>query len=307
MATLCVQLLGKFCVRRDSRILLGFDVRKVQELFCYLLLHRNRPHPREVLADVLCADAPPLQAKKILRHSLWQLQVALGDQADLGDDRVLLVEPDWIQFNTAAQHWLDVGVLEHAFSIVRDIWGQQLDPLKVQKVREAIQLYHGDLLEGWYHDWCLLERERLQGIYLALLDRMMDYSEVCGEYEAGQTYGAEILRYDLAREHTHRRLMRLYYLSGNRTAALRQFERCTTALHDELGARPAKRTVELYKQISADEGFGETYTAENEHMDGELAPSTSLLDTLRSIQQVLGDVQRRLNASIEAAEAKTRT
>jgi DNA-binding SARP family transcriptional activator len=269
-------------------------------------LHRSRPHRREALADVLFPDAPPLQAKKVLRHSLWQLLMALGNQADPGVDRLLLVEADWIQFKSSGQHWLDVGVLEQVFNAVRDTSGGLLDPSSVQQVREAIQLYRGDLLEGCYYDWCLIERERFQGMYLALLDRMMDYSEACGEYEAGQTYGAEILRYDLAREHTHRRLMRLYYLSGNRTAALRQFERCAAALHDELNAQPAKHTLDLYHQICADDVLGKANSIEQKRAVGESAAASDLLGTLRSIQQVLDDVQRRLDASIESVKALTR-
>src|SRR5438128_1039451 len=57
-------------------------------------------------------------------------------------------------------------------------------------------LYRGDLLEGWYSDWCLYERERLQHMYLAMLDKLMEYSESHQEYETGQTYGMRALRYD---------------------------------------------------------------------------------------------------------------
>ena len=38
-------------------------------------------------------------------------------------------------------------------------------------------------------------------------------------------YGARILHCDRARERTHRRLMRLHFLAGDRTAALRQYPR----------------------------------------------------------------------------------
>jgi two-component SAPR family response regulator len=93
-----------------------------------------------------------------------------------------------------------------------------------------VALYHGDLLEDWFQDWCLYERERLQNIYLAALDKLMDYCEASRDYDAGLAYGTRILRHDLARERTHRRLMRLYYLAGDRTSALRQYDRCVQIL-----------------------------------------------------------------------------
>ena len=41
MATFKIYLFGRFCVRHNEQILDGFEARKVQELFCYLLLHRD--------------------------------------------------------------------------------------------------------------------------------------------------------------------------------------------------------------------------------------------------------------------------
>src|SRR6185369_1679789 len=95
----------------------------------------------------------------------------------------------------------------------------------------------------------LYERELLQNKYLMILDKLLGYCLTHQEFDAGQRYGALILRYDRAREHTHRRLMRLHHLAGDRTAALRQYERCALALREELGVKPDQRTVALYEDI----------------------------------------------------------
>jgi DNA-binding SARP family transcriptional activator len=76
MSTLRICLFGKFCVRRNEQVLDGFDARKVQELFCHLLLHRNHSLPRETLASLLWPDTTTAQSKKNLRQTLWQLQSA---------------------------------------------------------------------------------------------------------------------------------------------------------------------------------------------------------------------------------------
>lgn len=102
----------------------------------------------------------------------------------------------------------------------------------MQVIQNAVQLYQGPLLEGWYQDWCLYERERLQSMYLAMLDELMGYCEVRHDYETGLLYGMGIMSYDWARERTHRRLMRLHYLNGDRAAALRQYEQCAVALKE---------------------------------------------------------------------------
>src|SRR6266699_4920284 len=253
MSILRIHLFEKFCVRCNEQVLDGFDARKVQELFCYLLLHRDHSLPRETLAGLLWPDTTTIQSKKNLRQAIWQLQSALGSQTEPMNDRVLQVEPEWVQLNSQANFWLDVVVFEKAFDLVQKVPGQELDFQRVQALQEAVQLYQGPLLEGWYQDWCLLERERLQSLYLAMLDKLMSYCEVIHDYETGLLYGMRIMCYDRARERTHRRMMRLYYLLGDRAEALRQYERCAAALEEELGISPSKSTIAIYRQIQADQ------------------------------------------------------
>ena len=46
----------------------------------------------------------------------------------------------------------------------------------MHELRAHASVYDGDLFDGCYQDWCLLERERLQNVYLVLLDKeMFDY------------------------------------------------------------------------------------------------------------------------------------
>lgn len=248
MATLRVRLFGKFCVCYDEQVLKGFDSRKVQELFCYLLLHRHREHSRELLADLLWSDTSTAQSKAYLRKALWQLQFALDSQTESSDSAILLVDSDWIQLNPGADLWLDVALFEQNFPPVQGLPGEKLDHHHAQALRDAVALYQADLLDGCYQDWCLYERQRLQHMYLTLLDKLMGYSEVHHEYEAGLSYGLQILRYDRAHESTHRKLMRQRYLAGDPTGALRQYERCMAALNEELDVGPSECTQALYEQ-----------------------------------------------------------
>src|SRR5579859_1328532 len=132
MPTLNIQLFGKFCVRRNEQLLDGFDARKVQELFCYLLLHRDHSLPRETLASLLWPETTTVQSKKNLRQTLWQLQTALGSQNKCLNDRLLLVEPDRVQLNSEANLWLDVAVFEQANNLAQKIPGQELDSSTAQ-------------------------------------------------------------------------------------------------------------------------------------------------------------------------------
>jgi DNA-binding SARP family transcriptional activator len=306
MPRMSIQLFGRFCVRRNEQSLGGFEAPKVQELFCYLLLHRQHSLSRESLASLLWPDTTTAQSKKRLRQALWHLQSALGSQNEPVGDRVLLVEPDRIQINAKADLWLDVKVFERTFDLVRGIPGQEFDAQQVQVLQNTLQLYQGPLLEDCYSDWCLYERERFQNMYLVLLDKLIDYCEVHHDYEAGLLYGMRLLRCDRARERTHRRLMRLHYLNGDRAAALLQYEQCIAALYEELGVKPSKRTIALYKQILAEQLTEPQPTLPpiEAHRTLEVSASSpeEMLGHLTRLQTALADLQNQVQQSIQKVE-----
>jgi DNA-binding SARP family transcriptional activator len=306
MATLRVRLFGKFCAYQNEQVVSGLDARKVQELFCYLLLYRNHTHSREALAGLLWGDIPTNQSKKCLRQALWQLQSAVDQQPRSSGIRVLLVEPDWVQLNSEAELWVDVAIFEQTFARVQDVPGEVCDRALVAALRSAVDLYQGDLLEGWYQDWCLYERERLQNMYLTMLDKLMGFCESHNQYETGLVYGARILRHDRARERTHRRLMRLHVLAGDRAAALRQYERCVASLDEELGARPAKSTTGLYEQIRAGQ-INDGPIAELATMPiVETTALVEVLGRLKQIRVILSAVQHQLQEDIQTVEQALR-
>jgi DNA-binding SARP family transcriptional activator len=304
MSALSIHLFGKFCIRCDEQMMQGLDACKVQELLSYLLLYRDRPHARETLAGMMWGESSTEKSKKYLRQALWQLQAALESQGSASGRQMLLVEHDWVQLNLHAGLWFDVALFEQAFALAQGSTGREMDAHKAETMQMAVQLYKGDLLEGWYQDWCLYERERLQNMYLAMLDKLMNYCEAHHQYEMGQVYGSHILRLDRASERTHRQLMNLQYLSGDRTAALRQYERCAAALDEELGVKPDKRTAALYQQIKADHFEITPPAPAAPQPQAETVPISlpELLGRLKQLQTILADVQHRVQKDIKAVE-----
>jgi DNA-binding SARP family transcriptional activator len=217
MSALRFQLFGKLLIQKDAQALIGLEARKEQEPLCYLLVHPDRPHPREMLANLLWSDTSTEKSRKYLRQALWHLHSMLKP-ARAVETEVLSAEHDWVQLNLNSDCFIDVTAFERAFAATQ---GKSLDQNGAQLLKNAVELYKGDLLDGWYHDWCLFERERLQNMYLTMLDKLMIYSMEHQEYETGFTYGSTILRYDRASERTYRQLMLMKYSAGDRTGALR--------------------------------------------------------------------------------------
>ena len=315
MAILRIQLFGKFQISRNGAPVAGLDAARLRELLAYLLVHRNRTLARENLAGLFWGEYSKERARKYLRQSLWQLSTILESKES--KHQWLWVEPEWVQFRSDQGLWLDVDEFEsvlqqsavskrqrdgNASPTVQEngSLGEEL-PLW-QKLREAADLYRGEFLPGCYQDWCIFERERLQDLYLKLLDELMDACEASEEFELGLEYGMRVLRYDKARERTHRRLMRLYFLSGDRTGALRQYQRCLMALTEELDIEPTQLTRTLVEQIRS----GTVHPEPRIYLSAASSPDpkklAEVLVHLNSLRQVFQTLQKQVTQDIHVVE-----
>lgn len=301
MSTLRVRMFGRFSVQRDGPVLDGLDAAKVKELFSYLLLYRSRPHPRESLAELLWSEGSADQARKHLRQVLWLLQTALDADVKSAGSRTLLVEPNWVGLNPDVSIWLDVAVFEEAAARVRGVPGPELDVQAARCLQDAVGLYTSDLLEGWYQDWCIYERERLQNAFLAMLDKLTGYCEAHDEADGVLEYATRILRQDRTHERTHRRLMRLHYRRGDRAAALRQYERCAAVLHEEFGVKPDRRTEALHQQIRLDQGKVPASARDQSNtVPAYTRTLPEVLGRLNQLELALAELQRQVRQDIQS-------
>ena len=275
MRAVRISLFGKAEIRQHDDISIVLPG-KVQELLFYLLLHRAQPHNREGLACELWPETSANQAKKYLRQCIWQLQQVF-DRLDGWHRPLLYCEQQWVGLDPDDDLSIDVHQFDEVCLLVRDIAGEAFSEQQMRMAQAAHRLYRGDLLSGWYQDWCLIERERFQSMYFALLDKLSDFCIAQSRWDQGIAYSMRILGLEYTREVTHQRLMRLYALSGNRSAALRQFDLCTAAIRKEFGVEPSKQTVSLYQQIRDDQ-FPENPSARG--MVSTLAFDPELLVTM---------------------------
>ncbi len=292
-----ITMFGRFAVRSGDDDVALVEGRKVQELLSYLLLFRAKPHRREIVADALWSTGDTTQSRKYLRQALWELHGVFGAEGRIGDD-VLLIDPTWIQVNPEADVWLDVAEIESAFDAARGTRGEDLAPELAAALERAVCLYRGDLLEGWYQDWCLFERERLKAMYVLTVEKLLAYHESRRQFDDGFACGERILRHDRAHERTHWRLMRLRYQAGDRTGAMRQYAACVAALREELDVAPSERTTMLYQLIRADEGAASDVEQPEGHGHGQqeaaAEPLQQALAALIRAERLVGESLRAL-------------
>lgn len=252
-------LLGKPQTSQDGTPPVGFIYNKALALLAYLAVTR-RPHSRDALAGLLWGEMPDEYARANLRKILSVLREAVGSH--------LTISRQMVAFRQESEYWLDTEVFE---SKLLSLPSSALAPagLSEKEIRlldEAVKLYRGDFLEGFYvrdapafEEWVLPERERLRQMVLQALYKLAAHCTVRGEYAKGIDYTSRLLALEPWHEEVHQQMMLLLALSGQRSAAAEQFERCRRILAEEMGAQPNADTVSLYQKIKA--GEVTSYTA----------------------------------------------
>ena len=245
MARLSILLLGPFQVTLNGQPATGFESSKVKALLAYLAAEADRPHARETLAGLLWPDYPHRSALNNLRSALANLRQAIGDQQ--ADPSFLLITRDTLQFNLASDHALDIAGLPN------------LPGRSIEQVERTTVACRGSFMEGFsladgppFEEWMLYRREQINQQLLDALQRLTAFYEGCGDYQRAIEYARRALTMEPWQEEAHRQLMRALTFSGQRSAALAQYETCRQQLWDELGVAPTRETTALFESIRED-------------------------------------------------------
>ena len=155
-----MRFLGGFELYEDKQLLPDLPTRKVKSLFAYLVMHRDRSHPREQLAELFWGELGADSARNNLRYALSILRRVVG--AHLAIDR------QQVRFR-AERYALDVEEFEGLITQARSLEG----PERERRLRRAVELYRGGgFLPGFYDEWVIEEQRRLELLYLEALDAL---------------------------------------------------------------------------------------------------------------------------------------
>lgn len=230
-----VRLLGAFEVRYKEG-LIYIAGRHEQSLFAYLLLNSNIYHRREKLAALLWPDSSDEAARENLRHVLWRIRKALPSPPML---EYLLTDDLAITFNASTNLWLDVSILKAAGECKH-----------ADELIEALSVYKGELLPGFYDNWVILEREYLNYIFEHNMARLMSILRSECRWLDILEWGERWLSLGQKSEPAYRALMQAYMEKGEMSKVADTYTRCVRSL-GELGLEPSEQTKKLFENLKA--------------------------------------------------------
>ncbi len=224
-----VRLLGRFQVEIEDRDLTEelLRRRRAGDLLKLLAFDPEHRLARERVMDALWPNLSPDRAGANLRKAAHHLRSALGSASSIVlDGQSVRLGDGWVIDS-------DAGDFE---SRARAVVGHGDD----ESCREAASRYHGELLPGDYETWCVEPRRALRDLYLETL-------------ACGRLWG-RLVEVDPTNEMAHQEIISAHLASGDRAAALRQFEHLRSALKDQLGVLPNARSMLMYEDALSLDG-----------------------------------------------------
>lgn len=246
---LTVHALGRLEIRRDGQPLApdAWRYAKPRELLLYLLCHPEG-RTRDQIGVVFWPDASATQVKNSFHVMLHHVRKAIG-RADLivfDGERYRIAWELGVEF--------DARVFEESarrgMRALKDAKHSADEQRGLDVLREAIALYRGDFLDGENAgDWHVEIRDRMRRLFgdavMLLGQRYLDRGENRDAAEAFR----KVVEVDELHEEAYRRLMLALTRAGERSEALRQYERLSQALQSDLDAEPERETKVLYERL----------------------------------------------------------
>ncbi|HEY3310591.1 MAG TPA: BTAD domain-containing putative transcriptional regulator [Anaerolineales bacterium] len=230
-----IRLLGQFDVRLDGKRIV-ISSRAGQSLLGYLAMTAGTPHRREKLAGTLWPDSSDENARKNLRQELWRIRKAIPNQGLAAEHDYLLSDAYTITFNSDADTWLDVAILQRP----------DHDP---QSLTSSLSLYQGELLPGFYDDWVVFERERIQNLFESKMERLVEMLVDAERWTGVQEQCERWLALGNPHEPAYRALMLSYSARGDMARVTSVYQRCVDDLRNWFDVEPSAETHAFYNGL----------------------------------------------------------
>jgi len=218
-------------------------------LLAFLIIGRNRSHSRrEIVENLWQRDADPALLHR-LSNCLYRLRQALEPTEQKTSSVLQAPSGQNVFIEANANLWIDVAAFEETALQVTSIPNDKLTVEDGQKLEDAIQLYTGDILPYCLDDWLVRENDRLRGLKIDCLEKLMALRAQQGWFTRALEAGHLILAEDPLREDIQYQIMELHLAKGDRVNALRQYQACEKILKRELNIKPIREIQNIYRRI----------------------------------------------------------
>ena len=245
-----VNLFGSINLIRDRRQCEDKEWQrdKAKELFVYLYCNRYRYIPKEEIAQALWPDRLVNSLDRDFKVILNALLKVLEPTRSARQDSYFIHRKNNM-YQLRHIHFLQIDV--ERFLYYYQLGMTEVDPFSSNEWLHLAEACYKDALyaEKKQLDWIVHDREKLQTLYIEVLEKLAQNSVRQHNFKQAIVYAEKMIREDSLWEEGYRLLMYCYFQLNNRPLALKWYEKCVQQLHNELNTTPMESTMAVYDLI----------------------------------------------------------
>ncbi|EHQ90628.1 response regulator [Desulfosporosinus youngiae] len=237
---LSVYCLGGMDIRNTNDDFVLINSSKGQELFAYLLIHRERLTSKWRIIEDVFHGMSPQNAETYLNTTIYKLRKVLEQYGK----RSAIVVSNESYVMEIKDFYIDFIEFENN---VRTL--QSMTEANLQEAIKTVNLFAGELFGDKDYQWSLAEKERLWDIYSSFAKKLGRYLfENQNLALALQVFKKLVTKNELDEE-SHCFLMQVYAAQNDLPSLIRHYERYVQLLQRELAISPSNWTAQLFLSL----------------------------------------------------------
>jgi len=239
-----VHLFGSLRISRGGEVIHRFQGKKTGGLLAILAYNIGQPQPRDLIIERLWPRSGLDRGRQSLSTALTSLRHQM--------------EPPDIPPGTVIQATrLDVVLRPHGASTDLQDYEESVYQASIEKdpasrivlLERAATLARQGLLAGYYDDWILAERERLNGVTAGALRELVRLLESAGQVERAIPYAMQAVSLNPDSEEALAEVVRLNRLAGREVDAGLYYRKLTRRIRIVYGRDPSPEVKQLARGL----------------------------------------------------------
>jgi len=210
---------------------------RAKELFFYILCHPKQTG--EQIMAALWPDLPPDRALNNFHTNLYRARRATSPG-------IIVMSNGHYRINEDLKIYFDLSDFL-SLSLPKD--PVETQPLYVERLEHAANLYHGPFMDGFQGEWIEERRREYESRYLQLLSALAHHWKQLGKHQAAISLLEKAVAIDVYQDDLYCDIIESYVAQGDRLSALRVYQKYDATVLKELDTTPPPRLTQILRPL----------------------------------------------------------
>ena len=226
-------------------------VRKIRKLILAYIFLNKKSITKDSLIDEFYPDSEPENANSVFHQTLSNFRSIFKWAVDAkGKENVpefVVYENQRITLNQNYLYYIDAFEFEELHK--KGSAGNVNDKDRIMYYEDALSLFKGELLEGYYQPWCEEMREQYNNYFFSMVESLIEIFKNEGDYEKLAEYSRMLIKADNLNEEAYIDVIEAEMKLGSDAKAKEAYKSMIKTFKKELGEEPSAETKNKIEEL----------------------------------------------------------